>query len=86
MMAYRNAGISIPRTSGSQYYAGDRVPIGQMKPGDLFFYSGNGSPSGIYHVAIYAGNGMRLHAPSPGKTVELVPMWWPDVLDYAVRP
>lgn len=86
MQAYRHAGISIPRTSASQYYAGDLVPVGQMKPGDLFFYSDNGSPSGIYHVAIYAGNGMRLHAPSPGKYVELVPMWWPNVLDYAVRP
>lgn len=86
MQAYRNAGISIPRTSGAQYYAGDLVPVGQMKPGDLFFYSSNGSPSGIYHVAIYAGNGMRLHAPSPGKTVELVPMWWQNVLPYAARP
>lgn len=86
MMAYKNAGITISRTSKSQYYAGDLVPVGQMKPGDLFFYSNNGSPSGIYHVAIYAGNGMRLHAPSPGKTVELVPMWWQNVLPYAARP
>ncbi|WP_420112868.1 NlpC/P60 family protein [Pseudactinotalea sp.] len=86
MQAYRNAGITIPRTSRDQYYAGDLVPVGQMKPGDLFFYSRNGSPSGIYHVAIYAGNGMRLHAPAPGKTVELVPMWWQNVLPYAARP
>jgi cell wall-associated NlpC family hydrolase len=86
MMAYRNAGITIPRNSAAQYYAGDRVPVGQMQPGDLFFYSDNGGPSGIYHVAIYAGNGMRLHAPSQGKNVELVPMWWPNVLSYAVRP
>ncbi|WP_156251559.1 NlpC/P60 family protein [Pseudactinotalea terrae] len=86
MMAYANAGISIPRTSGAQYYAGDLVPVGQMKPGDLIFYSDNGSPSGIYHVAIYAGNGMRLHAPSEGKNVELVPMWWSNVLPYAARP
>jgi len=86
MMAYANAGITISRTSKSQYYSGDLVPVGQMKPGDLFFYSSNGSPSGIYHVAIYAGNGMRLHAPSAGKNVELVSMWWPNVLPYAVRP
>lgn len=86
MRAYQNAGISIPRNSKAQYYSGDYVPVGQMKPGDLFFYSNNGSASGIYHVAIYAGNGMRLHAPSPGKTVELVPMWWQNVLPNAVRP
>ncbi|WP_162458555.1 C40 family peptidase [Pseudactinotalea suaedae] len=86
MMAYRNAGISIPRNSAAQYYSGDLVPVGQMKPGDLFFYSDNGRPNGIYHVAIYAGNGMRLHAPSAGKNVELVPMWWSNVLPNAVRP
>ncbi|MPV48421.1 hypothetical protein GCG21_00030 [Pseudactinotalea sp. HY160] len=84
MQAFKRAGINLPRTSRSQYYAGTHVPVDQMKPGDLFFYSSSG-PSGIYHVAIYAGNGMRLHAPSAGKTVELVPMYWTNVLPQAVR-
>lgn len=85
MQAFKQAGISLPRNSAAQYNTGTHVPVGQMKAGDLFFYSSNGAPSGIYHVAIYAGNGMRLHAPSPGKSVELVPMWWPNVLPQAVR-
>src|SRR5699024_5910626 len=76
MAAFAQAGVNLPRSSGAQYNVGTKVSVNNMKPGDLFFYSNNGSPSGIYHVAIYAGNGMRLHAPSPGKTVELVPMWW----------
>lgn len=83
--AFARAGVSLPRTTRAQYAATTRVPVDQLRPGDLIFYSNNGAPSGIYHVAIYAGDGMRLHAPSPGKTVELVPMYWPNVLPYGGR-
>ncbi|MCM3660252.1 NlpC/P60 family protein [Georgenia satyanarayanai] len=83
--AFARAGISLPRTTKAQYAATTRVPVDQLQAGDLVFYSNNGTASGIYHVAIYAGDGMRLHAPSPGKTVELVPMYWPNVLPYGGR-
>ncbi|HLS64599.1 MAG TPA: NlpC/P60 family protein [Ruania sp.] len=85
MQAFQHAGVSLPRTTGDQYAATTHVPVSQMRPGDLIFYSRNGSASGIYHVAIYAGNGMRVHAPSPGKSVEYVPVWWTNVLPYAGR-
>ena len=85
MRAFQNAGVNLPRTTGAQYAATSRVPVGDMRPGDLIFYSRNGSASGIYHVAIYAGNGMRVHAPSPGSSVEHVPIWWSNVLPYAGR-
>lgn len=83
--AFARAGVSIPRTTGAQYRATTRVPVDELQPGDLIFYSSNGAASGIYHVAFYAGDGMRLHAPSPGKTVELVPMYWNNVLPYGGR-
>ncbi|WP_146237514.1 C40 family peptidase [Georgenia satyanarayanai] len=83
--AFARAGISLPRTTKAQYAATSRVPVDQLQPGDLIFYSNNSAASGIYHVAIYAGGGMRLHAPSPGKNVELVPMYWPNVLPYGGR-
>ncbi|WP_163543678.1 NlpC/P60 family protein [Occultella kanbiaonis] len=83
MRAYQNAGVSLPRTTRDQYAAVQHVPVSQMIPGDLIFYSENGR---IYHVAIYAGNGMRLHAPRPGGNVELVPIWWTNVLPMAGRP
>ncbi|CAM3603236.1 NlpC/P60 family protein [Occultella aeris] len=86
MRAYQNAGVSIPRTTTTQYAAVSHVPVGQMRPGDLIFYSDNGSASGIYHVAIYAGDGMRVHAPRPGASVEYVPIWWTNVLPMAGRP
>jgi peptidoglycan DL-endopeptidase CwlO len=38
-----------------------------VKPGDLVFF---GKP--ISHVAIYMGGGKMVHAPRPGKRVEVV--------------
>lgn len=84
--AYQAAGRNLPRTTRDQYAAIAKVPTSQMRPGDLVFYSNNGQASGVYHVAIYTGNGMRVHAPSPGKNVEHVPMWWANVLPMAGRP
>lgn len=83
--SYRQAGIYLPRTTRDQYYATARVPLADMRPGDLIFYSSNGAPSGIYHVAIYAGGGMRVHAPSPGKFVEHVKMYYGNIMPYAGR-
>lgn len=83
--SYRQAGIYLPRTTRDQYYATARVPLADMRPGDLIFYSSNGAPSGIYHVAIYAGGGMRVHAPSPGKLVEHVKMYYGNIMPYAGR-
>lgn len=56
---FRDNGISIPRTSGSQGAGGREVALGDIQPGDLLFYS-NGSS--INHVALYIGNGQVVHA------------------------
>lgn len=67
MKAWAQAGISLPHSSRQQTKAGKPVSKEDLQPGDLvFFYSG---PS---HVGLYAGNGMLLHAPRPGKSVEYV--------------
>lgn len=67
--AWRAAGVSLPRTSQAQFGAGRAVSKSELKPGDLVFYY-----SGLSHVAIYAGNGMIVHAPRPGKSVEFAPV------------
>jgi peptidoglycan DL-endopeptidase CwlO len=41
MMAYRAAGISIPRTSEEQWTFGQQIPASQVKPGDLVFFAGS---------------------------------------------
>ncbi|MEU2544801.1 NlpC/P60 family protein [Streptomyces roseolus] len=67
--AYRQAGISLPRTSAAQRQAGRQVPLSQAQPGDLVTYRGDAS-----HVAIYAGNGQVIHAPYPGARVRYDPV------------
>lgn len=81
LTAWRKAGITLPRTSARQFYAGQRVARSDLRVGDLIFYYGP-TPS---HVALYAGNGRIIHAPRPGKVVEQVPI---DYMPYAgaVRP
>ncbi|MEU2503791.1 NlpC/P60 family protein [Streptomyces sp. NPDC007863] len=67
--SYRQAGISLPRTSAAQRHAGRQVPLSQAQPGDLVTYRGDAS-----HVAIYAGNGQVIHAPYPGARVRYDPV------------
>ena len=51
---YADFGISLPRTSYEQQYAGTEVSYADAQPGDLICYGG--------HVAIYMGNGRIVHA------------------------
>ena len=51
---YANFGVSLPRTSYEQQYAGTEVSYADAQPGDLICYGG--------HVAIYMGNGRIVHA------------------------
>lgn len=67
--AWRSAGVSLARTSQGQYRNGRSVSRSELQPGDLVFFYG-----GISHVGLYAGNGMILDAPRPGKSVRYTPM------------
>lgn len=70
--AFAAGGESLPRTSKSQYTAADKkVPLSQAKPGDLVYWSNNGSASGVYHVAIVVDGGMIAHARNPASGVTL---------------
>ena len=65
---FKKMGISLPRTAQQQYDAAQHITKSQAQPGDLVFM---GSPGGIYHVAIYAGNNKIWTAPEPGESVKL---------------
>ena len=60
--AYKAAGLGWPnwdRLNAALYsVATYHVSLSQMQPGDLLFYSYNGSIAAIHHIAIYAGNNM----------------------------
>ncbi|MFJ4622553.1 NlpC/P60 family protein [Streptomyces sp. NPDC088812] len=64
--------LHLPRTAAAQYGATSdhAVSRNDLKVGDLLFWS-NGGSSGIYHVAMYAGDGNVIHAPRTGKNVEI---------------
>lgn len=65
MTAWRQAGVSLPHYSRSQYSVTRRVPLSQAQPGDLVFYFG----SGAHHVGLYIGNGKMVHAANPRSGV-----------------
>ncbi|MFI8454378.1 C40 family peptidase [Kitasatospora sp. NPDC085464] len=69
--AYRRAGTSLPRVADDQYAATTPIGAGQLRRGDLVFWSDNGRASGIHHVGIYLGGGTFVEAPRPGRTVRV---------------
>ena len=66
--AYKSAGLGYPnwsRLNAALYFVDtQRVALSALIPGDLLFYSYDGSVQNIHHVAIYAGNGMIWEANS----------------------
>jgi peptidoglycan DL-endopeptidase CwlO len=66
MMAWAQAGVSLPHSSRDQYSVTRRVSRSELRPGDLVFYY-----TPISHVSIYVGNGMRVTATHTGSTVKL---------------
>lgn len=77
MEAYLAAGISLPRTTYDQVYAGEPVyDASELAPGDLLFTEGSdpgpgGAPG---HVAMYVGDGLVIDAPETGKDIEITPL------------
>ncbi|MFZ9774011.1 MAG: NlpC/P60 family protein [Candidatus Nanopelagicaceae bacterium] len=69
--AYRSAGLGWPnwdRLNSSLYWGyTKRIPLNQLEPGDLLFYSYKGTVNTIHHISIYAGDGMMWEAHSTKK-------------------
>ena len=66
--AYKAAGLDWPNWDrlNAALYAGytKHVPLTELQPGDLLFYSYMGTISTIHHITIYAGGGMMWEANS----------------------
>jgi cell wall-associated NlpC family hydrolase len=76
MGAWASAGRYLPHYSVAQYESTAHISVSQLQPGDLVFWSSNGAPSGIHHVAMYIGNGQIIHAPRTGRPVEIDDMYY----------
>ena len=85
MVSYEAAGVYLTHSSRVQYGQGSQVPLDAAQPGDLVFWSSDGSQSGIYHVAIYLGDDMMIEAPTFGMTVRVTSMRYSGIMPYAVR-
>ena len=85
MVSYEAAGVYLTHSSRVQYGQGTQVPLDAAQPGDLVFWSSDGSQSGIYHVAIYLGDDQMIEAPTFGMTVRVTSMRYSGVMPYAVR-
>ena len=80
MMAWAQAGVSLPHSSSAQMGSGPHISQSQLQPGDLVFYY-----SPVSHVGMYIGNGMIVNAENPGSGVTTAPV---NSMPYAgaVRP
>ncbi|MCM1974977.1 C40 family peptidase [Streptomyces sp. G1] len=78
--AWAHAGREIPRTSQEQWARLPRVPLDELRPGDLVVYFPTAT-----HVALYVGDGKVIQAPRPGAKVKVSPIAANPLLG-AVRP
>ncbi len=70
MMAWAQAGVSLPHSSSAQMSSGSPVSQSQLAPGDLVFYY-----QPVSHVGIYIGNGQIVHAANPSSGVKVDPVF-----------
>lgn len=74
--SFRQAGLSIPRTSSAQARRAHRIPKSKLRRGDLMFFTDGG---GVYHAAMFLkwtkGRALMVHSPSSGKRVQRAHPW-----------
>lgn len=80
--AWRQAGVELPHSSQAQYGNFPRVPLSEVRAGDLVYYGDHGP-----HIAIYIGDGRIIHAssPAPGGQTRVDSMYGYDRPWGAVR-
>lgn len=83
LYAYNGAGVALPRVSRNQFNAGRKVPVSDLRPGDLVFYKRGAAP--IHHVAMYIGGGDMVEAPYTGANVRVVPLRRAGLVPQATR-
>jgi len=72
MMAYRAAGVFMPRTSNVQFTWGPQVPASQVEPGDLVFFAGSdGTPAQPGHVGLVIGHDKMIEAYATGFPIRI---------------
>jgi cell wall-associated NlpC family hydrolase len=88
--AWAQAGISIPRTTETQWPDLLHVSLTDLQPGDLLFYYNLDGDNEVDHVVMYVGSGpwgvdTTIAAPYTGTDVSLAPIFTSG-LEGAARP
>jgi cell wall-associated NlpC family hydrolase len=88
--AYKSAGLGWPnwdRLNSALYYRYvKQIPLSEMQPGDLLFYSYDGSTSKIHHISIFAGDEMMWEARSTKSGLKYSNIYsMPGMMPYAGR-
>ncbi len=71
---YKHFGINVSRSTYSQIGEGKSVGMNELQAGDMVFFDTDPGKGGPDHVGLYIGNGKMLHAPRPGKPVQITDM------------
>jgi peptidoglycan DL-endopeptidase CwlO len=88
--AWAQAGVSIPRTTETEWPALPHVPLNALQPGDLLFYYNLDGDNQVDHVVMYTGSGPYgtdtvIQAPYTGSTVSYSPIFTGGLIG-AARP
>ena len=88
--AWAKAGISIPRTSETQWADLQHISLSELRPGDLLFYYNLDDDNSVDHVVMYAGSGpwgtdTIIAAAHTGTDVSLAPIFTYGLIG-AARP
>ena len=74
--AFAAAGKWVPRTGTDQFWAAPvRVPLSQMRYGDLLVFGDNGAGQ-FGHIAIYIGNNKVVQALNPSQPLGVTDLSW----------
>jgi cell wall-associated NlpC family hydrolase len=85
--AYLAAGVRLPRLASQQRFAGTKVTLEELLPGDLLYYQDGSSPR-RGHISMYAGDGLVVEAANPRRGVRIRTLheaWYRDRFVAAVR-
>jgi cell wall-associated NlpC family hydrolase len=88
--AWGQAGVTIPRTTETEWPAIPHVSLDALEPGDLLFYYNLDGDDQVDHVVMYTGSGPYgtdtvIQAPYTGSTVSYSPIFTEGLIG-AARP
>ncbi len=85
--AYDQHGITVPRVTKDQAYAGRAAPLNSLAAGDILVFASSSAPNSL-HTAIYVDNGTFIHSPNSRSHVRedsLSNTYWQEHLAIARR-